>query len=277
VEKERAPRRWLSAVGGLFLLVLAIGALPRGQADAATPAPIQPIWTINDANGNKVLVDPFGQQFEFVPRQGTPEAAFDRTMRYTRQSTTWHWSDTNRACDATPVPPSRRVARCPVFVWGSIDRVRHLGRATLFKRNPDGSTSVYNISQRLTPFPLPMPPEPAIELQGGRFSPASKTLRETDRVTFQNNSQQPCQIVFDSGPVGTLPDPYAPNKHDLPRDTEIISPGRPSVPFPRTEATPTPKPNEEPPDPPKLWEAGVYRYHCLRQPGFSGTIIVKAS
>jgi hypothetical protein len=276
-------RRWLSGLG-LAFLVMMVGALPWDGADAApamqaasTPT-IAAVWTVTDPRqGHKVLVDPFGQRFEFVPARGTPESAHVPTMRYTRQTTTWKWQDTNRPCVATPVPPSSRVARCPVFVWGSIDRVRHYARATLFKRNPNGTTSVYTIDQRLTPLPLPMPDEPAVELQGGRFSPGSKTLPDdTARVTFQNNSQQDCTIQFDSDPNGSLADPNArPGDPPLPQETERILRGRASTPFPPLRPTPVLGPGQQPKPPPTLWLPGTYRYRCKESPGFSGLIVIR--
>ena len=195
-------------------------------------------------------------------------------MRYTRQLTTWKWQDTNRLCNATPVPPSTRVPRCPIFVWGSIDRVRHLGRATLFMRNPDGSTTVETIDQRRTPLALPMPDEPAVELQGGRFSPGSKTLpSNTARVTFQNNSQKDCTIVFDTVPNLGLVDPT--NNRQLPQESETIRRGRASTPFPSLQPSPTPRLNQQPPPAPTLWLPGTYKYRCKESPGFSGLIVVK--
>jgi hypothetical protein len=278
----RVPRRWLSGLGLAFLLLMLVGALPWNGADAApamqasnTPT-VSAVWTVTDPRqGHRVLIDPFGQRFEFVPARGTPESAHVPTMRYTRQTTTWKWEDTGRPCDATPVPPSSRVPRCPVFVWGSIDRVRHYARATLFRRNPNGTTSVYTIDQRLTPLPLPMPDEPAVELQGGRFSPGSKTLPDdTARVTFQNNSQQDCTIEFDADPNGTLADP---NGGPLPRSTGKILRGRASTPFPPLRPTPILRPGQEPRPPPQLWLPGTYRYRCLEFPGFSGLIVIRKS
>jgi plastocyanin len=284
VEEGRTPRRWLSALGLGCVLVMLIGALPRDGVSAAPPAAVATstptptfsvVWRINDPkNGNRVWVDPFSQQFQFFPASDTPVAARQPTMRYSRQATTWNWSDTNRLCDATPVPPSTRVPRCPIFVWGSIDRVRHTARATLFKRNPNGRTSVYTVDQRLTPLALPMPDEPAVELQSGRFSPARITIKDdTLRVTFQNNTQELCTVVFDRSPNTSLVDPTS--NRPLDQQTETIGRGRASTPFPRLQATPTPLPGEEAPVAPSVWIEGTHRYHCYEHPGWGGTIVVK--
>jgi hypothetical protein len=277
-------RHWLGWLGLAGLVVMLIGALPSGDAVAAPAGQVAPptatptfsvVWTINDvANGNKVLVDPFSQQFQFIPVGDTPERAQESSMRYSRQGTSWKWSDTNRLCNATPVPPSSRIPRCPVFVWGSIDRVRHQAHATLFKRNPNGSTSVYQVDQRLTPLALPMPDEPAVELQGGRFSPSSKTLPDdTGRITFQNNSQKDCTIVFDTVPNSGLTDPT--NNRPLAQFTEKILRGRASTPFPSIQPTPTLRPGQQPAPPPPLWIQGSYKYRCQESPGFVGIVVIK--
>jgi hypothetical protein len=282
VEEGRAPRRWLSALGLVGLLIMLAGAMPWDGADAATPsatatptATFSVVWRINDsANGNRVWVDPFSQQFQFLPARDTPVAAKERTMRYTRQTTTWKWSDTNRLCDATPVPPSSRVARCPIFVWGSIDRVRHSAKATLFKRNSNGTTSVYTVDQRLTPLALPMPDGPAVELQAGRFSPSTITINsDTLRLTFQNNTQEPCTVVFVRPPNTGLIDPT--NNRPLDQETELIGRGRASTPFPKLQATPTMRPGQEPDLPPSVWIEGKHDYYCYEKPGWRGTVVIK--
>src|SRR5437870_1260663 len=101
-----------------------IGALPRDQVDAAPAAQVvgtdtptrtptfSVVWKAQDeTTTNQVWVDPFSQQFQFFPAGDTPVAAIDTAMKYSRQNTTWKWSDTNRACNATPVPGSTRVPR----------------------------------------------------------------------------------------------------------------------------------------------------------------------
>jgi hypothetical protein len=286
VEEGRTRRRWLSGLGLVGLLVMLVGALPSDGVDAAPPAAVASstptatfsvVWRVSDpSNGNKVWVDPFSQQFQFFPAGDTPVAAREPTMRYSRQATTWRWSDTNRLCDATPVPPSSRVPRCPIFVWGSIDRVRHTARATLFKRNPDGKTSVYTVDQRLTPLALPMPDYPAVELQSGRFSPSTITIKDdTLRLTFQNNTQEVCTVVFDKSPNMGLVDPTS--NRPLDQQSETIARGRASTPFPRLQATPTRRPGQEPAPPPSVWVEGTYGYHCYEHPGWGGKIGVKVA
>jgi hypothetical protein len=276
----------LSGLGLVCLLVMLVGALPSDGVDAAPPAAVASstptatfsvVWRVNDPrNSNQVWVDPFSQQFQFFPAGDTPVAAREPTMRYSRQATTWRWSDTNRLCDATPVPPSSRVPRCPIFVWGSIDRVRHTARATLFKRNPDGKTSVYTVDQRLTPLALPMPDYPAVELQSGRFSPSTITIKDdTLRLTFQNNTQEICTVVFDKSPNTGLVDPTI--NRPLDQQSETIGRGRASTPFPRLQATPTRRPGQQPAPPPSVWLEGTHTYHCYEHPAWGGTIVVKVA
>jgi hypothetical protein len=284
VEDGRARRRWLGGFGLFGLVIMLVGALPSGGADAAPPgavatstptATFSVVWQISDAsNNNRVLVDPFSQQFQFLPAHDTPVAAREPTMRYSRQTTTWRWSDTNRLCEATPVPPSSRVPRCPIFVWGSIDRVRHTAKATMFKRNPDGRTSVYTVDQRQTPLALPMPDSPAVELQSGRFSPSVITLKDDAlRLTFQNNTQEVCSVVFDKSPNFGLVDPTT--NRPLEQQTEAIGRGRASTPFPRLQATPTVRPGQVTPEPATVWREGTYRYHCFEHPGWGGVVVIK--
>jgi len=128
----------------------------------------------------------------------------DRGMQTSRQRVIWKWSDTSRLCDVTPTARSF-VPRCPIFVWGTIDRVRGSVAVRMWKRLRTGSQTIQYVRQRKTPLAMPDAQEGefvrAVRITDGSFIPRILTLA-TDRqqVVFVNSSRLPHTIVFERAP-----------------------------------------------------------------------------
>jgi hypothetical protein len=265
--------------------VMLLGTLPAGNtaqaaplnANAtstptitATPTAPSPVWTVVDpVSKNTLWLDPFSQQFQFRPAGDTPVPGTDRNMKYTRQRVTWKWSDPLHACDSNA--PASRANTCPVYVWGSIDRVRHVITVTLYKRDARGKATTKEIDVR-TPLPLPMPTEPAVEIQDGGFVPKVKILLDTtDRLTFQNNTQRDCKIVLSRPP--RQKDANNGNR-DLVQTIDVRR-GKASTPFPVLVATPSVAPGQPTLTPQAVWQPGNYTYTCLGRDNVGGEIRVR--
>ena len=149
-----------------------------------------------------------------------------------------------------------------MFVWATLDRVRSDVRATLFQRTANGHTVTY-VNNRPTPLALPKANEPAVVIQDFQAVPKKRIVQSTDQVSFQNNTNLPCSITFNSiRPPGTLPG-GDPTDFDLGE----IQPGQVSRPFPRTApgtATPTVVSQNQSAPKPIAWRGGehVYTGNC---------------
>jgi hypothetical protein len=282
----------LTALGTVGVLTLFLGALPAGpvvveaQAAGAQPSPTPTfVWRVTGENtGHKLSVDPFAQKFEFVPAQ-TPGAspiptisALAPNMEFTHQRVTWKYDRPNQLCPTptpragTPTPtPTRRTAgqRCPTFVWGTIDRVRHTVRATYMQRSPNTGTTVRMLTERDIILTLPQAPAPAVTIRDFNVVPRTNIIKPTDRVSFQNDSEWPCSLVFDKDPGPT----DLTTGRVLGFDVGRVERARFSTPFPYLAATPT---STTTPSPQQVWTSGTHGYTVTCQGRtFTGTILVR--
>lgn len=287
--------RLLGALGAVGLAILVVGALPAGQdvaeaqvAGTNTPLPTATatfVWQISDPQtNNRLSVDPFSQKFEFVPARtpGVPPiptiSGVSVDMQFSYQRVTWKYSRPNQPCP-TPTPgpsdtptPRRRsaAARCPVFVWGTIDRVRHTVRATYMQRNPATGLTVRYVDERDTILSLPSAPAPAVIIRDFNLLPRVKILTDSaQRVSFQNEGEWPCSITFsrEPGPVDLT------TSRKLGYDVGMVQRGRFTTPFPYLAATPT---TTTTPSPQRVWDPGTYDYEVTCQgKRVGGQIVVK--
>lgn len=278
-----AGRRCLLIAAGLAALVVLLVGTPSPEAQAAnapatatpsgpTATPTPPfLWIVPPVSDpsarSRLYVDPLDRRFRFDYTddsgklvQGDSETV--GSIRATDRIVTWKWSDTTRMCEtATPAPAGKgpiatpTPARCPMYVWATLDRGRQQVRATLFRRTVSGRLVAQVVAQK-TPLPLPTAEDPFVLLQDFQAIPKTRIIQANQQISFKNNMSISCDVIFDS--IKTVGVPPAD-----PADFLIshLGPGQISRKFPATPSpTATTTTSGNPTPAPNIWHSNDHAY-----------------